>query len=100
MPNLAKTHYEFGLECLAAQQWRDALDWFKRAAENKHPDAYFQIGRLYENGNGGLRDLELAVGNYSEAALVVGPGAKYPSERGRRYDNQVARRRGLILIVR
>ncbi len=50
------------------QDYTEAAIWFRRAAEQAHPMAQFNLGRLYEGGRGVPQDLILAYMWYSLAA--------------------------------
>ena len=46
----------------------EALQWLKKAGEQKSPEALYQLGRCAEDGNGMPRDEKVAVDYYRQAA--------------------------------
>ena len=61
----AEYQFRFGLSCEDAVE---AVKWFRRAAEQKHEDAQFQLGEMYENGLGVQQDYAEAVKWFRRAA--------------------------------
>ena len=45
----------------------EAIKWFKKAAEQGHEDAKWELANMYENGDGVDRDIAEAVKWYNEA---------------------------------
>jgi len=37
------------------QNFKEAVRWFTKAAEQRHADAHFNLGALYTNGEGGIK---------------------------------------------
>ena len=51
------------------QNFKEALRWFTKAAEQRHADAQFNLGALYANGEGGIKqDLTRALKLFRLAA--------------------------------
>jgi hypothetical protein len=48
--------------------YRQALTWYRRAAEQNYPDAEFSLGYMYEQGEGVNRDYREAKRYYTAAA--------------------------------
>ena len=44
-----------------------AVEWFRKAADQNCPDAFYELGVCYENGEGVDRDLDKAIGWYRKA---------------------------------
>ncbi len=57
-----------GEEALRQKNFAQARQWFRRAAEQGHVAAQYQIGVLYEQGRGGKRDLAQARAWFRKAA--------------------------------
>lgn len=72
------------------QDLREAMRWYRKAAEQGHPTAQLNLGALYENGEGGIpHDVVRAHMWYSLAAAAI--TGKY-RETAREYRNDVAAR--------
>ena len=52
----------------SSQELQDAVQWMRRSAQSKFPDAQFALGKLYENGELLPRDLSAAIDWYKRAA--------------------------------
>lgn len=50
------------------QDYTEAVYWFRKAAEQGHPDAMFCLGCCYEDGTGVDQDMEKATELYRRAA--------------------------------
>jgi TPR repeat protein len=62
--------YRVGLLCLQGSD-KDRLEavfWFRKSANNNHPDALYQLGLIYEQGLGVAEDMEQAVRMWHSAA--------------------------------
>lgn len=57
------------------QDWRKAVEWYRRAAEQGHGDALCALGGCYAEGLGVKRDIVRAVGYWEAAALQDQPRA-------------------------
>jgi TPR repeat protein/S1-C subfamily serine protease len=66
-------HYDLAL-LLQARESPEAVDWFRRAADNGHVDAQLALGRAFEAGHGVAADPAKAVRWY-QAAADQGSGA-------------------------
>lgn len=70
--NHAYAQYYVGIMCLKGQgvpqSYEDAAVWFRKAAEQRIPQAQFQLGTLYLEGHGLPRDLEQAYAWFSAGA--------------------------------
>ena len=51
-----------------AKEYGQAIDWFRKAADNGNSDAKFDLGWAYETGAGVHKDREQAVEWYRKAA--------------------------------
>ena len=65
--------------------YRDAFQWYTKAAEQNHKDAQFSIGLCYDFGDGVTKDKYLAVEWYKKAADQNHPTAQY--NLGSSYEN-------------
>lgn len=50
------------------QNWKEAVNWYRKAAMQNHSYAEFNLGVCYENGNGVVQDFEEAIDWYHKAA--------------------------------
>ncbi len=57
------------------QDWRKAVEWYRRAAVQGHGGALCALGGCYAEGLGVKRDIVRAVGHWEEAALEDQPRA-------------------------
>ena len=55
--------------------------WWSKAAEQNHAGALYNLGALYETGQGGKQNLQEAVKYYKLAAAQGYPGASEEAER-------------------
>jgi uncharacterized protein len=60
---------EFGV--FGVRDEREALKWYRKAAEQGNPDAEVELGRCYEDGRGVEQDYALAAQWYRKAAEHV-----------------------------
>ena len=51
-----------------AQSYAEAVEWFRKAAEQGHANAQFNLGICYEDGEGVAKDLKEAVKWFRKAA--------------------------------
>lgn len=51
-----------------SHDFESALSWYRRAADNGHPDAFFRLGLCYESGYGVNQDMNKALEYYAKAA--------------------------------
>ena len=58
--------YYYGKD--VAQSFKDAVKWYREAAEMGHPDAQFKLGACYEKEKGVAKNLAEAVKWYRKAA--------------------------------
>ena len=47
---------------------KEAATWFRKAADQGHPDAQYYLGGRYDKGNGVLKDMKEAIAWYRKAA--------------------------------
>ena len=80
----AESQYEMGLELsLSSYQWqkekesREAVSWFRKAAEQGHAKAENQLGECYRDGHGVEPDLSEAVRWFEKAAEQNNPEALF-----------------------
>jgi TPR repeat protein len=69
--------YELGLEAKQRQDYREAFQWFQRAAKQGLNGAQVDLAYLYVTGFGTVKDLEQAVHWYSLAAAQGNPNGEY-----------------------
>jgi TPR repeat protein len=50
------------------QNYKEAIDWFKKAAEKEHIDAQYSLGLMYYNGEGTEQNYKEAANWYKKAA--------------------------------
>ena len=69
----ALAQYYLGMMCLKGQgvekNYEEAGKWFRKAAENRLPQAQYQLANLYTEGEGVPRDFEFAYIWYSVGAV-------------------------------
>ena len=51
-------------------EFKSSLEYYLEAAQYKNTEALFQIGRMYEKGEGVIKDIESAFQNYKKAAEI------------------------------
>jgi hypothetical protein len=59
-----------------ARNYREALKWYRRAAEQGNPYAQYNLGLMYDTGKGVAQDFTAALVWYTKAALQGNPGAQ------------------------
>ena len=52
----AEQLFDRGGQALEAEDYPTALDCFRQAAEGGHPEAQYELGRMYSRGDGVGRD--------------------------------------------
>ena len=65
---LAEEYFQKGEKAYYAQQYADAVNWYRKAAEYGHGDAQWSLGYCYEMGNGVTKTLVEAANWYRKAA--------------------------------
>lgn len=70
-----KNYYDGGNR-LIRQDRRKALQAFEQAAKYDHPEAYYYIGNIYQEGKDVPPDEEKAMSNYAKAALLGQPDSQ------------------------
>ena len=50
------------------QDFKEAVEWYRKAAEQGHGDAQLYLGNMYKNGYGVPEDLKAAVKWYRKSA--------------------------------
>lgn len=68
--------YEYGMALLATGKLADSFHWISESAKQGYRDAFFQLGRMYENGIGTDADLDLAAYWYALALKEGIPDAQ------------------------
>lgn len=61
----------------AAQDYAQAADWYRKAAEQNHGLAQFNLGIMYANGQGVVRDDAQSTVWFGRAANLGDAGAQY-----------------------
>jgi len=69
--------YQLGRQALGAKDYKQALMWFQKAAEQGHSIAQFNLGVMYDQREGVKEDLEQALIWYREAAMRGDADAQY-----------------------
>ena len=59
------------------EMYAEAFNWFKKAAENGHTRAWFNLGMMYKNGEGTAMNYEAAFNSFSKAAEKNDPSGEY-----------------------
>jgi len=59
------------------EMYTEAFNWFKKAAENGHTRAWFNLGMMYKNGEGTAMNYETAFNCFSKAAEKKDPSGEY-----------------------
>jgi TPR repeat protein len=72
-----KTDLEIGLEYISARNFEKAFKPVKESAEQGHPEAQYNLGVMYDNGDGVLKDPKQAVVWYRKAAEQGHPSAQH-----------------------
>jgi TPR repeat protein len=68
--------YEKG-ECGAAQDFKEALKWYLKAADKRFPRAYAYLGRCFDEGLGTKRDSKESLKRYTLGALLFDSVCQY-----------------------
>lgn len=67
-PEIARFHFQLGRAYWLSQQYKDAVNHFRQAAEMRYPAAAAYLGEAYEKGLGGLKkDRQKAKKHYERA---------------------------------
>ena len=67
-----------GMQCRSKGDYDSAFEYFTKAAELGEAEAHFNLGWMYEKGEGGVeKDMNKAVHHYAEAAIGGHPRARY-----------------------
>ena len=67
---------EFALQLLKEHNVNAGIKWLNKAAANKHPEAWFELGEIYKS-NAEHLDYNKAHDAFSKAAELGHPGAMY-----------------------
>jgi len=77
----AEVQFRLGLKFAsgtgAAQDYAQAADWYRKAAEQNHSLAQFNLGTMYANGQGVARDDAQSVVWFGRAAQLGDAGGQY-----------------------
>ena len=52
--------YQDGLDAYVRKDYKEAIKWYRLSAEQGHAQAQYNLGSMYENGQGVLQDYVLA----------------------------------------
>lgn len=72
----APAQVQVGEKYAAAQDYKQAAGWYRKAAEQGNPAAEIHLADLYRNGQGVERDKDQAANWYRKAAEQGDPGAQ------------------------
>ena len=72
----AEEMYRCGITAYEAKRYDEAVDWYRKAAEQGNPNAQSNLGWAYYNGEGVTRDFDEAVKWYRKAAEQGNPNAQ------------------------
>ncbi len=73
--NLGQMYYYTGED--AAQNYQQAVSWYRKAAEQGYAEAQYHLGLMYYNGQGVPQDYQQAVTWYRKAAEQGDATAQY-----------------------
>jgi TPR repeat protein len=59
------------------ENYKQAMDWFLKAANNGSTDAMFRIGYMYQYGEGVTRNIHTVIEWYTKAANQENKSAQY-----------------------
>lgn len=83
----AEVQFGLGLQFASgagvAQDYAQAADWYRKAAEQNHGLAQFNLGTMYAKGQGVARDDALSVAWFGRAANLGDAGGQYCMGRNR-----------------
>ena len=68
---------QFAIGTGAAQDYAQAADWYRKAAEQNHGLAQFNLGIMYAKGQGVVRDDAQSVAWFGRAAKLGDAGGQY-----------------------
>lgn len=81
----ADVQFGLGLQCASgagvAQDYAQAADWYRKAAEQNHCLAQFNLGTMYANGQGVAKDDAQSVIWFGRAANLGDAGGQYKMAR-------------------
>lgn len=81
----AAVQFSLGLQCASstgvAQDYAQAADWYRKAAEQNHALAQFNLGTMYANGQGVVRDNAQSMVWFGRAANLGDAGGQYKMAR-------------------
>jgi TPR repeat protein len=83
--DLVDAQFNLGITFYQDHKYDLALLWLSKAADNKCPDAMYQIGVMYATGSGVVQNIKLAVEWYRRAADLGDTDAQF--ELGQHYRN-------------
>ena len=69
--------FKFAADTGAAQDYRQAAEWYHKAAEQNHSLAQFNLGVMYARGQGVVRDDAQSAMWFGKAAHLGDAGAQY-----------------------
>ena len=69
MTHMGKKHDNEG-------EYGKALEYWTKAAESGNCEAHYNLGRLYQNGNGVVKDVKKAIYHFEQAAIGGHPDAR------------------------
>lgn len=81
----AAVQFSLGLQCASSagttQDYAQAADWYRKAAEQNHALAQFNLGTMYANGQGVVRDNTQSMVWFGRAANLGDAGGQYKMAR-------------------
>lgn len=72
----APAQYYMGLHCMEADKNSDALKYLRKAANQGHAGALYQMGNAYLNGTGVSKDTEMAIEYFRRGAEAGDPDSQ------------------------
>jgi Sel1 repeat len=72
-----ENYFKLGLKCYSIEDYKEAVKWFRKAAEQGQTDAQYSLGECYYEGNGIARDDKEAVKWFRKAAEQGQADAQY-----------------------
>ncbi|MDT7526965.1 sel1 repeat family protein [Pseudidiomarina sp. GXY010] len=73
----AEAQFQLGLSYEEAEQWTEAIVWYKKSAAQEHVTSMQKLARAYTLGNGVAQDYEMALNLFRKAADKGAPYAMY-----------------------
>ena len=83
-------NYYHGLNGVAVD-YKQAVYWYRKSAEQRHPEAMYRLGVCYYNGKGVTKDFKEAVSWYRESAEQGDAWGQYYLGQCYKYGNGVAK---------